>query len=158
MKKFLIWAGAMLVLWVINPSLGLWSIIISGIIWGSDTESSSGSSYSVPYTSGSSESNNYQNTSGYRGAGYNPGGDVEYYPGGNSSVRYGDVVYYSNNIHSVKQGNITYYSDDNGRRLGRSVDNGNGVFYYYDDDGREIGHSYTSGRITDFIGDCFECR
>ena len=112
--KFLTWLGIMLILCLINPSLGLWAIIISGIVWGSDTEK--------------------------------------------SSVNYGDVTYFSNNIHSVKQGSVTYYSDDNGRRLGRSVDQGNGIHIYFDDDGREIGHSYTSGRITDFIGDCFECR
>ena len=84
---------------------------------------------------------------------------MDYLPNGNSAVRYGDVTYMSNRIRSYKQGTVTYFFDDNtGKRLGRSVDNGNGVFYYYDDDGREIGHSYTSGDITDYFGDCFECR
>lgn len=31
-----------------------------------------------------------------------------------------------------------------------------GVHTYFDVNNNEIGHSYTSGRITDFIGDCFE--
>lgn len=156
--KFLTWLGIMLVLCLINPSLGLWSIIISGIIWSSDVDTSSGGGYSGSYYDNSGSDPTSCNISGYRGSGYNPGGDVQYYPGGKTSVNYGDVTYFSNNIHSVKQGTITYYSDDDGRRLGRSVDQGNGVHVYFDDDGSEIGHSYTSGRITDFIGDCFECR
>ena len=156
--KFLTWLGIMLVLCLINPSLGLWSIIISGIIWSSDVDTSSGGGYSGSYYDNSGSDPTSCNISGYRGSGYNPGGDVQDYPGGKTSVNYGDVTYFSNNIHSVKQGTITYYSDDDGRRLGRSVDQGNGVHVYFDDDGREIGHSYTSGRITDFIGDCFECR
>lgn len=156
--KFLTWLGIMLVLCLINPSLGLWSIIISGIVWSSDVDTSSGGGYSGSSSSGSRSDSVSGSTSGYRGSGYNPGGDVQYYPGGNSSTSYGDVTYFSNNIHSVKQGSVTYYSDDKGRRLGRSVDQGNGVHVYFDDDEREIGHSCTSGRITDFIGDCFECR
>ena len=156
--KFLIWLGIMIILCLINPSLGLWSIIISGSVWCSDIDTSSRGGYSGPSSNKSSSGSTSGGTSGHRGSGYDPGGEVQYYPGGNSSTSYGDVTYFSNNIHSVKHGSVTYYADDNGRRLGRSVDQGNGVHVYFDDDGREIGHSYTSGRITDFIGDCFECR
>lgn len=156
--KFLTWLGIMLILCLINPSLGLWSIIISGIIWGSDVDTSSGGGCSGANYDNSDSKPISVNTSGYRGSGYNPGGDVKYYPDGKTSVNYGDVTYFSNNIHSVKQGAVTYYSDDAGKRLGRGVDQGNGVHTCFDDDGREIGHNYTSGRITDFIGDCFECR
>lgn len=81
-------------------------------------------------------------------------GDVTHYSNGTSSVSYGNVTYYDR-IHSVREGKVTYYFDENHRRLGYSVDNGNGIYYYFDDNGREIGHSVQNGRITDYLGKCF---
>lgn len=46
---------------------------------------------------------------------------------------------------------VHFYDDSTGRYLGRSVDNGNGVFCYFDDAGREIGHSYISGESTEYF-------
>lgn len=89
----------------------------------------------------------------YRGSSYHSG-NMEYFSNGDSGVRYGDVTYYGH-IHSVQSGTVTYYFDENHRRLGRSVDNGNGTYTYFDDDGREIGHSVQNGRITDYLGKCF---
>ena len=161
-KFFLFWlAVCAAVFYFVDPSAGIWGFLCYFIVIGEGSESSSSkkSSRSGSYDGYSSNSSSSRNTSSHSGSSYHPGGDVDYLPNGNSAVRYGDVTYMSNRIRSYKHGTVTYFFDDNtGKRLGRSVDNGNGVFYYYDDDGREIGHSYTSGDITDYFGDCFECR
>lgn len=159
-KFFLLWFAICVgVFYLLNASAGIWGLFIYGFMWshdGSPSESSTtkhadGSNYS----SGSTNSGRLINGNTHKGTSYNSG-EVTHYSNGNSSVSYGDVTYFNGGIRSVQSGNVTYYFDENNRELGRSVDNGNGVHTYFDVNNREIGHSYTSGRITDFIGDCFE--
>lgn len=158
-KFFLFWlAVCAAVFYLVDPSVGLWGFLCYFIVigGGSDKKSSpSGGFVYVPET----DDENPRKREGHTGTAYNPGGNVTHISGGGSTVRYGNMTYGSNRIRSRCDGEITYYWDDNtGKPLGRSVDHGNGVHTYFDDDGRELGHSYTSGKITDFFGDCFETR
>lgn len=55
-------------------------------------------------------------------------------------------------VHPETNGKVVcFYDEITGKYLGRSVDNGNGVFCYFDDAGREIGHSYISGESTEYF-------
>lgn len=57
-------------------------------------------------------------------------------------------------VHPKTNGKFVYFYDENtGKYLGRSVDNGAGMFCYFDDKGREIGHSYISGESTEYFKD-----
>lgn len=83
-------------------------------------------------------------------------GDMTYFSNGDSSVHYENMSYSSQGAgYSVQEGNVTYYFDDGGRRLGRSVDHGNGTSTVFDDNGCEIGHCVRNGNITDYFGRCF---
>lgn len=158
---FALWTGVCFLLFrFVDMSAGLWSFLvyflaIPGVTLG-DGESE-GSSFGCEASSG--DYTPHLNTSAHSGSRYHSGGAVEHLPNGNTGVRYGDIVYMSNDIRRVEEGNVTYYiQDSTGKRLGRSVDQGNGVHNYFDDDNRYLGHSYTSGKVTEFFGDCFECR
>lgn len=159
-KFFLLWfvicAG---VFCFLSPSAGIWGFFGYFFVCESDEHVSKGSN--TNYASGDNCSFDSAYSGGaigedsHRGSSYSTG-DITNYSNGNSSVRYGDVTYFNSGIRSVQSGSVTYYFDGDGREMGRSVDNGNGVHTYFDTNNRELGHSFTSGRITDFIGNCFE--
>lgn len=157
-KFFLFWlAVCAAVFYFVNPSVGLWGFLCYFIVIGGGSETEK----KPPVTTTSNPEpriGRTVNPDEHTGTGYHPGGDVDYLPNGNTSVKYGNVRYMSNRIHSVNEGKVTYFFDENGRRLGRSVDNGNGVFTYFDDNGREIGRCVNNGNRTDFFGNCFETR
>lgn len=140
-----------------NPGIVIWGLIIIGGIWASDISEVPSEIGSKKLSDRNFTSRLTNNTSGHRGTSYKSG-DVTYYSNGNSSTGADVVNYFSNGIRSVESGKVTYYFDNCNREIGRSVDNGNGVHTYFDGNNNEIGHSYTSGRITDFLGDCFEFK
>lgn len=139
-----------------NPGIVIWALIFIGGIWASDISEVSSEKDSKISPEKSFTSGIKNNTSGHRGTSYKSG-DVTYYSNGNLSTSTDAVSHFSNGIRSVESGKVTYYFDNCNRKIGRSVDNGNGVHTYFDNN-NEVGHSYTSGRITDFIGDCFEFK
>jgi hypothetical protein len=159
-KFFLLWlAICAIALFFLKPSVGVWGLFIYGFVWSSDGPSSENTEAKNTAASKNTFSdtsfNGVNNENKHRGTSYDTG-EITYYSNGNSSIRYDDVTYFEDRIRSVQSGMVTYYFDENNRALGRSVDNGNGVHTYFDVNNNEIGHSYTSGRLTDFIGNCFE--
>lgn len=158
-KFFMLWSAICAgVFFLLNPSAGIWGLFIYCFMGTHDESSAenSNNSYSVglKHSSESTYTSETENRNTHRGTSYRSG-DVTYYPNGNFSTGSGNITYCSNKVRSVKNGNVTYYFDRNDHEIGRSVDNGNGVHTYFDTNNREIGHSYTSGRITDFVGECF---
>lgn len=159
-KFFLLWlAICAAVFYFLNASAGIWGFLIYCFM-GSHEESSTINSKTKKFNNdnflpSSTYLGEVNYTNEHKGTSYNTG-DITQYSDGSSSVRSGEVTYFSHGIRSVQSGNVTYYFDGNNRELGRSVDNGNGVHTYFDVNNREIGHSYTTGRITDFVGNCFE--
>ncbi len=155
-KFFMLWllvcAG---VFYFVHEAVGIWGFLGYFFI-DVDTEKSDTSSSASYHTD--FKSNAIIGRDQHNGTGYDPGGDITYLPNGGSAVRSGNNTYLSNGIVSLKCGEVTYYFDPFGKRLGRSVSNGNGVYYYFDDNGREIGHSFSDGSYADFFGDCYECR
>ncbi len=138
-----------------NPGIVIWALIFIGGIWASDISEVSSKKDSKIFEEKSITCGIKNNTFGHRGTSYKSG-DVIYYSNENASIGTGKVNYFDSGIRSVELGKVTYYFDNCNREIGRSVDNGNGVHTYFDSNNNEVGHSYASGRITDFIGDCFE--